>query len=167
MLSKWGDWSLCSTTCGPGSKTRKRTIVTRAKCGGSCNNRNDVDSCEIACCKENCIVGDWSTWTPASVACGTTVDQSRERKIVFDASCGGTACPALKETQKISGPCCPQDCQFTWGRWTACDNSCGKGKRTRKATATADPACGGKACPTDDQKEDCVGAVNVDCQVKS
>ena len=161
----WGNWGACSETCGPGTETRTRTVITKASCGGSCSPGSEVRKCSIACCPVDCSVGDWTSWTPSSVPCGTTIDQTRERKIVVDASCGGAACPALKETQKKSGPCCPQDCQFTWGSWSACSNSCGKGTRTRKVTVTANLVCGGQACPTD-ETENCIGEVNVNCQVR-
>ena len=37
VWEKWSLWSGCSTTCGEGSRTRMRRILSHEENGGSCN----------------------------------------------------------------------------------------------------------------------------------
>jgi hypothetical protein len=73
---EWGDWSVCSVSCGQGGeKARYRLIKTHPKFGGkACNGESSVEvtSCEQAPCVKTryCNWSEWEPWGTCSVSCG-------------------------------------------------------------------------------------------------
>ena len=52
FYDEWGEWGLCSVTCGPGEKTRMRTCQ-QPICwdGTNCTGpADDTTDCNDACC---------------------------------------------------------------------------------------------------------------------
>ena len=82
--------------------------------------------------------------------------QSRTRTVTTPAANGGTACPALTDSQACNTTACavPVDCAVSaWSQWTSCSAMCGGGTQSRTRTVTTPAANGGAACPalTDSQ----------------
>merc|ERR1712139_754777 len=98
--------------------------------------------------------------------CGSGT-KTRTRKVTKAAKNGGTACPALKATQKCNTKACPVNCAVSgWGVWTKCSKTCGSGTqfRTRKVTKAAKN--GGTACPAHKATQKCnTHACAVNCAV--
>ena len=50
---EWGSWSIndCSSTCGPGTRTKLRTVSIKARHGGKCIGKNVMNE---PCIIKNC-----------------------------------------------------------------------------------------------------------------
>ena len=90
--------SLCrSAICDAGVCTMNDVCTARGTCAGT---NAPVD----------CVVSDWSEWSPCSVPCGGGL-KTHIRSVVTAASCGGAACPELSESQACNVQVCPaQSC---------------------------------------------------------
>mmetsp|Transcript_26237 Transcript_26237/g.55659 ORF Transcript_26237/g.55659 Transcript_26237/m.55659 type:complete len:1597 (+) Transcript_26237:60-4850(+) len=179
QVSRWSEWSECSTTCGVGLQTRDRRIVSlRSPGGAGC----DFALGETRDCPENpscgeidCAWDEWSEWSGCTCTCGGG-QHTRSRRIKKQPSPGGRACDA-KDKEQIQ-PCNTQKCgpehcvdgEFgDWQEWGSCTVSCGGGVtwRHRKITKMAN-ACGRepegknrevKFCNVDVQCEEAVDCV--------
>lgn len=47
--SRWSPWSECSTSCGPGTKIRRRVCFPQVQCSGP---NDELLPCEITSCDE-------------------------------------------------------------------------------------------------------------------
>ncbi|GFR90780.1 hemicentin-1 [Elysia marginata] len=132
LYTTWTEWTLCSQTCGGGTRTRTR----------KCTNENIVCRGEISpvqfCNLDSCpFPGGWSaweSWNPCSVTCGQGVSQ-RYRACDHPLPKYGGACPGPRNESR---PCtAPSSCSgniFSWSDWTAwttCSKTCGGGQRSR------------------------------------
>jgi len=89
----YGDWSVCSSTCGPGTQTKNGTIIQQAYRGGAaCPALTITQNCNPGPCPQDCIV-DWSSWSSCSQACGGGT-QYQTGTIIKQASSGGASCPS-------------------------------------------------------------------------
>ncbi|KAK3711291.1 hypothetical protein QZH41_015009 [Actinostola sp. cb2023] len=52
-----------------------------------------------ACKPLECVLGEWSDWTPCSSSCGNTGVKQRHRKIITESSCGGVCHHPLQENK--------------------------------------------------------------------
>ena len=70
-VSKWGQWSKCSATCGDGTKTRVLEVETEMRYGGSScpEPRTQNKTCKEAACPVNCA-HEWTKWSACSLTCG-------------------------------------------------------------------------------------------------
>ena len=175
MKSQWSSWGSCTSACGhnpllPGwNQNRTRTTITPASCGGTCSGANlETRKCPPppgGCCPVDCRVSSaWSNWSPA-VLCDETVTQVRTRSIVQAASCGGKSCPTTRQTRWTKGPCCIQNCQYTWGSWSQCSGTCGSGTRARLPVITVHPRCGGTPCPSFSSQK-CQRYLTINCKAR-
>ena len=98
------------------------------------------------CPTTNCEVSSWSAWNRCSSSCGLSGTQRRSRYVTRTQSCGGS-CYSLSETRVCYPGCCPQNCNWYWANWGACQG-CGWGTRNRVVVITRNPSCGGSACPS-------------------
>ncbi len=111
-VSAWGEWSTCSASCGGGTQTQTRTVITPAENGGTaCPALTQSRSCNTQACTPggtpvDCVVSAWSEWSQCDAACNGT--QMRTRTIVTPSSNGGATCPALTETQPCNTQCEPK-----------------------------------------------------------
>lgn len=142
VLGVWGEWSHCSTLCGPGQTTRRRDIVTDAKNGGSpCLGVLEASAqCkdQLPCASRDhppkpCLWGDWSDWG-ACDRCGG--EQKRYRHITQMPQYGGDECQpqASEEIGK-----CPRQCHdrffCEWSAWEVvdtCSAACGPGFKSEQ-----------------------------------
>ncbi|XP_063438691.1 hemicentin-1-like [Mytilus trossulus] len=150
--SEWNGWSLCSTSCGSGNRTRTRLCDNPPPSyGGSfCNgNTSDLDFCNPHECPVDGSWSGWSAWNTCSETCNGGI-QDRTRK--FDAPQpinGGLYCngPMIE-----SRPCNNMNCEIdgnwgTWSIWSVCNATCGGGvkKRTRNCNNPY-PSAAGSPC---------------------
>ena len=123
--SAWGSYGSCSTTCGTGTKTRYRTCVGTATCGGA-NNCLGLNY-ENAPCSAGVVNG---TWTGAcTVSCGGG------QNTCTGTACGGT-CQPPNTTSCNTQSCC-----------TPVNNTCGTNVATYGAGTASWPGtfCTGTA----------------------
>ncbi|KAF6017806.1 spon1 [Bugula neritina] len=176
MLSPWGDWSKCSVACGVGKRMRRR-MEKRGPCPVD-TQYTEMEPCQGSLCQDaNCVISEWTAWTPCDALCGVMGTQTRFRMIVQPASEGGT-CP-LSDPKEMemracyNGPCTdatsttestqenlPVDCQVgDWGEWSACSKSCGTGRQVRRRSVTIKRKNHGARCPPLKEVQHCDNAV--------
>jgi hypothetical protein len=157
VLSEWGDWSPCSTTCGAGTQTRSRTVVQPPANGGlACGALVETRACSSPPCPVDCVMSEWGPWGACSASCGGGV-QSRSRLILQPPANGGKACGPISETQACALQPCPTDCVMgEWGPWSPCSVSCGTGVQTRTRPILQPPTGGGLACGPTMEQQACV-----------
>ena len=61
-VGAWGGWGPCSTSCGPGRRTRARSVTQTADhSGAECPALEDEEDCDAdAACPVDCARGEWS-----------------------------------------------------------------------------------------------------------
>lgn len=149
--SEWSSYSPCSTTCGPGVRTRIR----------SCNNTNNFNelcigpALETTVCNANntCPIAgvwqNWSNWSTCSGSCGTGI-QVRTR--YCNVTAGGEQCsgPTIESQLCNTTIRCPVDGGWSdWGDWTDCSSgTCNTGTQYRyRVCDNPLPSNGGQLCP--------------------
>ncbi|XP_048736193.2 coadhesin-like [Ostrea edulis] len=150
--SQWSTSSLCTATCGGGTRIRTRTCTQpRPEYGG--------DQCmgfpneTLRCAQQDCPVdGQWSAWSRYSdctTTCGVGT-KTRYRSCSNPAPLnGGKFCSGLKsEIDQCNIAPCPVD--GGWGSWSSysrCSVTCGVGIQQKQRTCTEPaPAHGGTSC---------------------
>ncbi|CAK9040603.1 unnamed protein product [Durusdinium trenchii] len=128
-----GEWTTCSETCGPGTKTR--SVLCSPEDPGYCHQNekpSTTDDCNLASCQ-----WEIQSWGACSHLCG---GGERNRNVTCprdDSFCIGTK-PDTTEA------CNEQLCEWDVQNWSACSQDCGGGERNRTVT-----------CPRDDSY--CIG----------
>ena len=108
-VSLWSTWGACNARCGQtGYQTRTRRILTKPSCNGvACPSLSERKTCRGPCCRVNCVVSPWGSWSKCNAPsgkCGTNSGKrTRTRAVRTPSSCGGTKCPNLYEV----APCTP------------------------------------------------------------
>ena len=106
VVSAWSAWSACSTSCGGGTQTQTRTVVTPASNGGAaCPVLTNTQPCNTQACPVDCVVSAWSAWSACSTSCGGGT-QTQTRTVITPAANGGTACPVLSQSQACNTQAC-------------------------------------------------------------
>ncbi|GFT31287.1 hemicentin-1 [Nephila pilipes] len=158
----WNEWSLCSSSCGGGTRERKRKCDSPApEYGGHyCIGQHvQVDYCNNAECPVNGEWGPWSPWGSCSSSCNKG-QKKRFRACDNPAPAGGgrECSGSAQETETCNAHLCPVDGKWSeWSGWSACSVTCGIGVRSRTRTCNdPDPFYGGKECPGDNEEfEEC------------
>jgi hypothetical protein len=135
VVSAWGDWSLCNTSCGAALRQRSRSPVVATAHGGMvCPTLHQTKPCKFKkLCPVDCRVSGWEPWSRCSKSCGGG-KQTRVRRVIDRAAHGGLPCTApLTEIGPCNTAVCPMDaCKVTaWGAWTTCTATCGGGEHSR------------------------------------
>jgi Spondin-like TSP1 domain len=168
VMSEWSGYGTCSTTCGGGTQTQTRSVISQPQNGGAAcpTELSQTRSCNTQPCPINCAVSDWSSFGACSATCGGGT-QTHTRTVTTQPQYGGTACPVLTESQACNTQACPVNCEVSgWSDSTSCSVSCGGGTKTQTRTVTKAAANGGTACPVLSQSVPCnTQACPVDCQV--
>ncbi|XP_071139000.1 A disintegrin and metalloproteinase with thrombospondin motifs adt-1-like isoform X5 [Mytilus edulis] len=134
--SEWGVWSLCSTSCGSGNRTRNRLCENPPPSNGGeyCNGKTlDSDTCNTHECPINGNWGSWSDWTVCSSSCDSG-HQTRSRLCNEPApSLNGAYCNGNSfEVLNCSIAMCTVNGNWgSWSDWTVCSSSCDYGHQTR------------------------------------
>ena len=98
-VREWGAWSMCTATCGGGSRLRVRGIDTPTAFGGkACPNLSEMGECNAHACPVHCVVSSFSDWSSCTHTCGGG-SQTRQREVTTAAEHGGDSCPALEDQQ--------------------------------------------------------------------
>ena len=106
-VSAFSSYTPCTKSCGTGTQSRSRAILHHANHSGYvCPYLADTRNCNVQACPQDCLVGNFTAYSPCSATCGAGVT-SRSRLVVVEAAHGGKACPHLVETQACSIAACP------------------------------------------------------------
>lgn len=154
VMSDWGAWTPCSSSCGAGRRTRMRTVTSEAAHRGApCRNSTlETAPCHAGpCASQDCNVSSWAEWSFCDAERHT--QRYRGRTILQPALGRGAACPqALLETIGCSSAG-PTNCVLgDWSPWSLCDRVCDGGQTFRTRYLKAPPANGGD-CPRADLRE--------------
>lgn len=166
-VSAFSAWGTCSKTCGTGSQSRSRSVITSFAFGGQrCPGLTQAQPCNVQSCPVDCVVTAFSKWAACSRSCGTGY-QSRTRSIRVAAAYGGVQCPALRQTQACNSHNCPENCVMTgWSNWGTCSHSCGVGEHKRTRSVGSPARYGGRSCPPSSEDRACnFHACPIDCKV--
>ena len=167
VVSSFSGFGTCSKSCGGGTQTRSRSVVTDAAHGGAaCPSLTETQQCNDQACPVDCVVSDWGDWTTCTKSCGGG-QESQSRSIVVTPTSGGAQCGTLSQTRSCNNQACPQDCVVSdWGAFSACTVTCGGGEKTRTRTVETATAHGGIACPPLQETQSCnAQPCPVDCVV--
>ncbi|XP_034730634.1 adhesion G protein-coupled receptor B1 isoform X8 [Etheostoma cragini] len=146
---EWSPWSLCSSTCGRGYRSRTRTCSPPQFGGHPCDGpEKQTKFCNIAVCPVDGVWNEWSNWSSCSTSCSNgTMQRIRECN---GPSYGGSECRGewLETVDCFLGDC-PVDGKWQpWSLWSGCSKTCGGGSQQRNRICYG-PFFGGKPCPAE------------------
>ncbi|XP_068999585.1 adhesion G protein-coupled receptor B1 isoform X9 [Embiotoca jacksoni] len=144
---EWSPWSLCSSTCGRGYRSRTRTCTPPQFGGDPCEGpEKQTKFCNIAVCPVDGVWNEWSSWSTCSASCSNgTMQRTRECN---GPSYGGSECRGewLETVDCFLGEC-PVDGKWQpWSLWSSCSKTCGGGSQQRNRICYG-PFFGGQPCP--------------------
>ncbi|KAJ8289404.1 hypothetical protein GJAV_G00000930 [Gymnothorax javanicus] len=133
LWEEWSPWSLCSVTCGRGSRTRTRSCVAPLHGGKTCGGPElQTKLCNIAVCPVEGQWLDWSFWSRCSVSCGVGY------------STGGGGAGGLCRAGQSAGGNTPKPARAaaraagvrggnwgSWNAWGSCSKTCDSGWQRR------------------------------------
>ncbi|XP_030645395.1 adhesion G protein-coupled receptor B2 [Chanos chanos] len=132
LWEEWSPWSLCSVTCGRGSRTRTRSCMAPQHGGKGCGGPEvQTKLCNIAVCPVEGQWLDWAPWGRCSVSCGIGTQQRQRRCSVSVhgwAECKGPHA----ETRECTNPACGGGGNWgAWNHWSLCSKTCDSGWQRR------------------------------------
>ncbi|XP_074508648.1 adhesion G protein-coupled receptor B1 isoform X7 [Sebastes fasciatus] len=144
---EWSPWSLCSSTCGRGYRSRTRTCSPPQFGGDVCDGpEKQTKFCNIAVCPVDGVWNEWSSWSSCSASCSNgTTQRTRECN---GPSYGGSECRGewLETVDCFLGEC-PVDGKWQpWSLWSGCSKTCG-GASQQRTRICYGPFFEGQACP--------------------
>ncbi|XP_066920815.1 SCO-spondin-like isoform X2 [Clytia hemisphaerica] len=146
----WGDYGVCSTTCGGGVQIKERSCEPPRFGGKDCVGESKMSR---KCGEDPCPVdGNWGAFSPygkCSKECGLG-KQERSRKCDSPAPAhGGEKCIGEdSQTRECKVKECPIDGGFAdWSAFSVCSKTCGDGTQSRNRKCNnPEPEHGGKPC---------------------
>uniref|UniRef100_A0A3B4GT48 Spondin-1 n=1 Tax=Pundamilia nyererei TaxID=303518 RepID=A0A3B4GT48_9CICH len=156
LVTEWGEWDVCSATCGLGMKRRERMVKMPPADGSICGAEVlEVEKCMMPECHTiPCLLTPWCDWSDCSVTCGKGL-RTRQRILKSPVELGECT-EELEQVEKCMLPECPIDCVMTeWSEWSECNKSCGKGHTIRTRMVMLEPQFGGDPCPEAIQRKKC------------
>ena len=160
-VSAWGQWGVCTATCGRGKQVRSRNVLVHAQLGGyTCPALQEWEECNIDACPVDCVVASWSTFGACTHSCGGGM-QTRSRAVLAHSAHGGLGCPLVSDRRVCDEQPCPLDCSVhQWGAFSQCTQSCGDaGTKMRWRETNYVARFGGKPCPATKETVPC----NIPC----
>ncbi|XP_058608668.1 adhesion G protein-coupled receptor B2 isoform X6 [Onychostoma macrolepis] len=132
LWEEWSSWSLCSVTCGRGTRTRSRICVLPQHGSNGCGGPEvQTKLCNIAVCPVEGQWLDWAAWSQCSVSCGSGTQQRQRRCSVSVhgwAECKGPHA----ETRECTNPSCGGGGNWgAWNHWSLCSKTCDSGWQRR------------------------------------
>jgi hypothetical protein len=164
QVGEFGPYTEFQPSCGLQVRSRTRPILVQPSCGGAfCPPLVNHDT-TTTCCPVDCVVDDWGSWSvcPSCVPDGQSpTQQTRSRKILIQASCGGGNCPTeLTQTRQCPTTPCDRNCEVSdWQPWADCNAGCGDGFQVRTRTITITKLGYGMDCPPLVETKSC----RIDC----
>ena len=106
-VSVWSDWGTCTAQCGPGTRSRTRTVekLGFADASVECPGAAESEACELKKCPVDCVIGNWTEWQDCIPSCGPDSKQRRYRKITTAGAHSGTECGATTEVKGCDAAC--------------------------------------------------------------
>nr|XP_020442052.1 adhesion G protein-coupled receptor B2-like [Monopterus albus] len=131
LWEEWSSWSLCSVTCGRGSRTRTRKCVNGGRAVACGQPEIQTKLCNIAVCPVEGQWSEWGPWSRCSVTCNTGTQQ-RQRRCIAPvhgwAECKGPH----QETKECTNPSCSGEGNWgSWNHWSLCSKTCDSGWQRR------------------------------------
>lgn len=134
VWSVWGDWTVCSKTCGGGRRTRYRQCTDPATgqeafCPGSNEESEDCNS-------QDCpYFTEWTKWTECSQSCGGGT-RSKVRECIVSGNeanevDGANLCDGDTQYQEACNEDVPCPVWSEWTDWGQCTATCGGGTEKR------------------------------------
>ena len=166
FVSAWNNWTPCTKTCGTGTQTHTRTVLTKDRHGGAvCPDLIQGRECGVEPCAQDCVVSTWSEWSTCTATCGGAT-QLRERTVITQVAHGGKSCPTLADVRVCNAHSCPVDCSASdWSDWAPCSRTCGGGVSMRSRTVSSGSAFGGKVCPSELRESRSCSTEACDCAI--
>jgi len=155
-LTEWSKFTECSTSCGQGTRSKKRKCVDASTIKDPSEKELTMDNCDVGDCqpddcngvkevttactvKANCpIDGGWAAWGQWS-SCSPMCGPSKKKRF---RGChdpmpqhGGKNCPGqtpdMPNQEEVieckDNPPCPEPCIWgKWGQWSECSKKCWK-----------------------------------------
>ncbi|XP_041089778.1 adhesion G protein-coupled receptor B2 isoform X3 [Polyodon spathula] len=132
LWEEWSPWSLCSVTCGRGSRMRTRTCSAPQHGGKACEGAEVQNKlCNIAVCPVEGQWLEWTPWTRCSVTCSNGTQQRTRRCSV--SVHGWTECKGPHaDIRNCVLTACPADGKWgNWNHWSLCSKTCDTGWQQR------------------------------------
>ncbi|XP_029919416.1 adhesion G protein-coupled receptor B2 isoform X13 [Myripristis murdjan] len=131
LWEEWSSWSLCSVTCGRGSRTRTRKCVNGGGATPCGRPETQTKLCNIAVCPVEGQWLDWAPWSRCSVTCNTGTQQRQRRcssSVHGWAECKGPH----QESRECTNPACGGGGNWgSWNHWSLCSKTCDSGWQRR------------------------------------
>ncbi|XP_070841528.1 adhesion G protein-coupled receptor B2 [Chaetodon trifascialis] len=131
LWEEWSSWSLCSVTCGRGSRTRTRKCVNGGGVVACGLPEIQTKLCNIAVCPVEGQWLEWGPWSRCSVTCNTGTQQ-RQRRCSSSVH-GWAECKGLhQESRECTNPSCSGGGNWgSWNHWSLCSKTCDSGWQRR------------------------------------